>query len=104
MQSFGLARREDAEGAAGVWEVTLNQNLHGWFYWYTVDGVRDGAGMGCGISREAQGLVWETRGGGTESTTLFGWQPEAEKRIKNEKLKIKNLKKTAKERCGLCWP
>ena len=44
MQSFGLARREDAEGAAGVWEVTLNQNLHGWFYWYTVDGVRDGAG------------------------------------------------------------
>lgn len=44
MQSFPLARRAGEDGAAGVWEITLNRNLHGWFYWYTVDGVRDGAG------------------------------------------------------------
>ena len=41
---FPLARRADADGAAGVWEIALNQNLHGWFYWYVVDGVREGAG------------------------------------------------------------
>jgi 1,4-alpha-glucan branching enzyme len=35
---FALARRRDADGAAGVWEITLNRNLHGWFYWYTLDG------------------------------------------------------------------
>jgi pullulanase len=43
-QTFELTRRADADGTAGVWEVTLNQNLHGWFYWYSVDGVREGAG------------------------------------------------------------
>lgn len=42
-QTFELARRPDADGAAGVWEVTLDQNLHGWFYAYHVDGVSDGA-------------------------------------------------------------
>ena len=44
MNGFSLTRRADADGAAGVWEVELNQNLHGWFYWYTVDGVREGEG------------------------------------------------------------
>lgn len=43
-QSFALARRGDADGAAGVWEITLGRDLHGWFYWYVVDGVRDGPG------------------------------------------------------------
>ena len=43
-EPFSLARRADREGAAGVWEIALNQNLHGWFYWYIVDGVREGAG------------------------------------------------------------
>ncbi len=43
-KSFPLTRRADADGAAGVWEIALNQNLHGWFYWYVVDGVREGAG------------------------------------------------------------
>jgi pullulanase/glycogen debranching enzyme len=44
MQTFALARRPGQDGAAGVWETTLNQNLHGWFYWYAVDGVREGPG------------------------------------------------------------
>lgn len=30
---------------AGVWEVVLAQNLHGWFYWYQVDGPRDAFGL-----------------------------------------------------------
>lgn len=40
-----LARRPDADGAAGVWEVTLDGNLHGWFYWYHIDGPRDVFGV-----------------------------------------------------------
>jgi len=31
-----------ADGAAGVWEVVLDRNLHGWFYWYTIEGVHPG--------------------------------------------------------------
>ncbi len=43
-QQFSLVRRPDADGAAGVWEIALNRTLHGWLYWYAVDGVRDGEG------------------------------------------------------------
>lgn len=43
-QHFSLALRPDADGAAGVWETALDQNLHGWFYWYSIDGVREGPG------------------------------------------------------------
>ncbi len=43
-QEIPLGRRADAEGAAGVWEVALGSNLHGWFYWYRVDGVHAGPG------------------------------------------------------------
>ena len=42
--AYPLVRRADPEGAAGVWEVTLDRDLSGWLYWYTVDGVRDGPG------------------------------------------------------------
>jgi pullulanase/glycogen debranching enzyme len=42
--TFPLARRGDAHGAAGVWEVELDRNLHGWFYWYSVDRVEGGTG------------------------------------------------------------
>ncbi len=41
-QHFTVGRRGDADGAAGVWEVALDRNLHGWFYWYQIDGVREG--------------------------------------------------------------
>ncbi|MBL9186132.1 MAG: glycoside hydrolase family 1 [Opitutaceae bacterium] len=27
--------------AAGVWEIALDHNLHGWFYWFTIDAARD---------------------------------------------------------------
>lgn len=42
---YRLSRRADADGAAGVWEVTLVGNLHGWFYWYHIDGPRDVFGV-----------------------------------------------------------
>jgi pullulanase/glycogen debranching enzyme len=41
---FSLSRRSDVEGAAGVWETTLGQNLHGWFYWYSIDGMSEERG------------------------------------------------------------
>jgi pullulanase/glycogen debranching enzyme len=42
--SFPLARRSDSHGAGGVWEVELDRNLHGWFYWYAIDGMDGEAG------------------------------------------------------------
>jgi pullulanase len=41
VQLFALVRRADADGVAGVWEVALDQNLHGWYYWYSIDGRRE---------------------------------------------------------------
>lgn len=43
-QTFPLARHPGADGLAGVWELAIGENLHGWFYWYQVDGVREGSG------------------------------------------------------------
>ncbi len=40
--TFPLARRGDVHGAAGVWEVDLDRNLHQWYYWYSIEGM-DGA-------------------------------------------------------------
>ncbi len=42
---YRLARRSDAEGAAGVWQIILEGNLHGWYYWYQVDGPCDAFGV-----------------------------------------------------------
>jgi pullulanase/glycogen debranching enzyme len=41
---YRLARRADAAGEAGVWEIMLEGNLDGWLYWYQVDGPRDAFG------------------------------------------------------------
>jgi pullulanase/glycogen debranching enzyme len=42
--SFPLTRRGDIHGASGVWEVELDRNLHGWFYWYSIDSVEAATG------------------------------------------------------------
>ena len=42
--AYDVNRRRDAEGEAGVWEITLDRNLHGWLYWYTLDGARQEPG------------------------------------------------------------
>ena len=44
--SFSLLRRVDTDTDAGAWEITLDRNLHRWFYWYAIDGMRDGPGGG----------------------------------------------------------
>jgi pullulanase len=36
---YNLTRRPDL-----VWEVTLSENLHGWYYWYHVEGPQDAFG------------------------------------------------------------
>lgn len=38
-QKFPLQRKTNGSGEAAVWETTLDRNLHGWFYWYSIDGV-----------------------------------------------------------------
>lgn len=35
---YPLQRRPDGEGASGVWETTLDQDLHGWCYGYRLSG------------------------------------------------------------------
>jgi pullulanase len=37
---YQLVKREDH-----VWEVTLTENLHGWYYWYQIDGPKDALGL-----------------------------------------------------------
>ncbi|MBI5383025.1 MAG: glycoside hydrolase family 1 [Opitutae bacterium] len=73
---------------SGVWEVTLNQNLHGWFYWYTLDGPRDEFGgfdpqqrvldpyALATVAREGPGIVLERSwvGKGDRSFRTPGWQ------------------------------
>ncbi len=50
---YVMSRRADAHGEAGVWEITLEQNLHGWFYWYQVTG-RSG---GCSLFNPSQRVL-----------------------------------------------
>jgi pullulanase/glycogen debranching enzyme len=38
-----LVRRADTAQDAGVWEVTVMRNLHGHFYWYTLEGMAGAA-------------------------------------------------------------
>lgn len=40
---FPMVRRPGTSGAADIWELTLNQKLEGWFYWYTLDGTPQGS-------------------------------------------------------------
>lgn len=42
---YDLERCPDSPDEAGVWETSLDQNLHGWFYWYLIDGPADAFGL-----------------------------------------------------------
>jgi pullulanase len=86
--AYSLARRPDADGAAGVWEIAVDQSLHGWFYWYRINGVIQGPGRFdpttrvldpyalAAVGREGPGIVidqtWIGRRGGDFSTPA--WQ------------------------------
>ncbi len=85
-QQFALSRRGDADGVAGVWEVTLDQRLHGWYYWYSVDGRRE-AGFDpmvrvldpyalAAVDRAGPGIVLDRAhiGHGDRSFTAPDWQ------------------------------
>jgi pullulanase/glycogen debranching enzyme len=39
--TYELVHRREDGGWNGVWEVRLDRNLHGWFYWYTVSGPQN---------------------------------------------------------------
>lgn len=72
----------------GVWEVTLDQNLHGWYYWYRVEGpsdpfslflpnqkVLDPYAQAC-VGRQGPGIVLERDyvGKGESSFKTPAWQ------------------------------
>ncbi len=72
----------------GVWEVKLNCNLHGWFYWYHIDGPRDEFGAFdpqqrvidpyalALVSRDGPGIVLDAAwvGKGDRHFRTPGWQ------------------------------
>ncbi len=81
--SFPLSRRGDAHGASGVWEVELDRNLHGWFYWYSISGVGGGAKPDvldpyalATLGREGPGIVLDPRwiGKGDTGFRTPAWQ------------------------------
>ncbi|MCC5023540.1 MAG: glycoside hydrolase family 1 [Candidatus Synoicihabitans palmerolidicus] len=45
-QKFALAKREgESAGDRAVWEFVVEGDLHGWRYWYQIDGPRDEFGL-----------------------------------------------------------
>ena len=38
---YELDRRDEAGRWSGVWEAHLDRNLHGWYYWYSINGPHD---------------------------------------------------------------
>ena len=72
----------------GVWEVTLNLNLHGWFYWYHIEGPHDEFGAFdpqqrvpdpyalAVVSRDGPGIVLDSAwvGKGDRHFRTPGWQ------------------------------
>ncbi len=86
---YSLGRREEADGVwRGAWEIALDGNLHGWFYWYSVVGP---AGIYSGfhpearildpyarasVSREGPGIVLDRArlGTGDRSFRTPAWQ------------------------------
>jgi pullulanase/glycogen debranching enzyme len=112
---FPLTRRADRHGASGIWEVELDRNLHGWFYWYSIDGIDTATGKSSNksdildpyalatVDREGPGIVLD-RGWVGEGDSTFrtpSWQDlviaEAHVRDLNANAPIKA---TAAERRG----
>lgn len=80
---YWLSRREDR-----VWEVTLSENLHGWYYWYHVDGPTNDFGRfdpqmrildpyaQAAVGREGPGIVLDSAWVGKADRTFKtpAWQ------------------------------
>ncbi len=86
VQTFTLTRRHDAHGLAGVWEVAVDHNVHGWYYWYSVAGRRE-AGFDpafrvldpyafATVGRDGPGIVLDRKwiGHGDRSFRTPAWQ------------------------------
>ncbi|HEY1848566.1 MAG TPA: alpha-amylase family glycosyl hydrolase, partial [Opitutaceae bacterium] len=86
--AYPLSRRGDSHGASGVWEVELDRSLHGWFYWYSVEGVEGAGGRSvvranvldpyamAAVSREGPGIVLDKAWIGTADSDFRtpAWQ------------------------------
>ncbi len=92
---YALTRRAEPGGVLGTdlrwngaWEIELEQNLHGWFYWYSVTGPADAFGTflpeqrvldpyaRATVGREGPGIVLsrEWMGRGDRSFKTPAWQ------------------------------
>jgi pullulanase len=86
---YPLERREEADGVwRGAWEIALDGNLHGWFYWYSVAGPTDVHGSFrpevrildpyalASVEREGPGIVLDRArlGSGDRSFRTPAWQ------------------------------
>ncbi len=91
---YVLARRTEPApdspqaGDLCVWEVTLDHNLHGWYYWYHIQGPKDVFGLFdpeqrvldpyalAAVGREGPGIVLDRRklGSGDRTFRTPAWQ------------------------------
>ncbi len=83
--TYPLARRADVHGAVGIWEVELDASLHGWLYWYLVDGAHEGFDAAApvldpyaraALGRDGPGIVLDPDwiGRGDRGFTTPAWQ------------------------------
>lgn len=85
---FELEKRLEEGEWRGVWEVRLDRNLHGWFYWYSVSGPQNVFGhfhpnqrildpyAQAAVGREGPGIVLDPAwvGKGDRSFPTPAWQ------------------------------
>jgi len=103
------------EGEPYVWEAAVEGNLHGWYYWYQLDGVRDASAAFdpefrvldpyalATVTRDGPGIVIdrESVGGGDRSFVTPAWQDLviAEAHVRDLAAKAP-IKATTRERRG----
>jgi pullulanase/glycogen debranching enzyme len=117
--SFSLERsgEESGAGAASVWQVALDRNLHGWYYWYTIAGPSSTDGPGefeperrildpyalAAVGREGPGIVldsaWVGRGDRSFATPAWHDLVMAEAHVRDLVLHAP-VRATAEERRG----
>lgn len=59
---YPLQRLPDRPGREGVWEITLTEEVDGWFYCYQIDGPRNAHGLFDPSQRVLDPYAWATMG------------------------------------------